>query len=270
MKIALLQLDITWEEKDRNIKKAELYLKKASDNGCDVAVLPEMFNTGFSMNISKIADNEEGTTHKRLSELAKKYNINIIAGYPIKKRQEDKGRNIAAVYDRKGIKIAYYTKIHPFSYANEDKYYHFGKDPVIFELDGIPSSIFICYDLRFPEIFRRISDNVHMIFIIANWPASRIQHWDILLKARAIENQCFIIGVNRIGVDGNRISYNGHSQIISPWGDVIVIADETAEYINSEIDINLVKEIREKYPFLKDKKSSNFIASAIYLKDKAI
>jgi predicted amidohydrolase len=264
MKIALLQLDIIWEAKDINIEKAELYIKKASDNCCDVAVLPEMFNTGFSMNISKIAEDEEGTTHKRLSELAKKYHINIIAGYSIKKEHEDKGRNIAAFYNRKGIKIAEYSKIHPFSYADEDKKYNSGKNPILFEIEGIPASVFICYDLRFPEIFRTVSDKVYLIFVIANWPASRIQHWDILLKARAIENQCFIIGVNRIGFDGNRIYYNGHSQIISPWGDAIVMADETAEYIDSEIDIDLVKEIREKYPFLKDKKSSNFTVSAVY------
>jgi omega-amidase len=254
MKIALLQLDIIWEEKDKNIEKAELYLKKASENSCDVAVLPEMFNTGFSMNISKISENKEGDTHKRLSELAKKYNINIIAGYPIKKKHERKGRNIAAVYNRKGIKIAEYTKIHPFSYADEDKYYHPGKNPVIFEIEGIPVSVFICYDLRFPEVFRKVSDNVYMIFVIANWPKSRIKHWDILLKARAIENQCYVIGVNRIGLDNNHIFYNGHSQIISPLGDIIVNAGEREEYIDSEIEIDKVKKVREKYPFLKDRK----------------
>lgn len=259
MKIALLQMDIFWESKDKNIEKAESLIKKAVDHSCDVAVLPEMFNTGFSMNIQKITENENGLTDKALREFSKKFGIYIIAGYAIKHRSEKKGKNIAAIYNKKGERISSYTKIHPFSYAKENEYYLSGNEVVIFKINDIPSSVFICYDLRFPEIFRKVARDVYLIFVIANWPSSRIDHWNTLLKARAIENQCFIVGVNRIGVDGNNISYNGSSQIISPMGEIILKSNETEEFLFGEINPEDVKETRDRFPFLKDIKFS-FIA----------
>lgn len=256
MKIALLQMNTCWEYKDKNIEKAESLIKKASENSCDVAVLPEMFNTGFSMDISKIAEGKNGKTDKALREFSKKYRIYIIAGYAIKYKSEEKGKNIAAIYNKKGERIASYTKIHPFSYAKENEYYFSGDEIIVFEINDTPSSVFICYDLRFPEIFRRVARNVYIIFVIANWPSSRIDHWDALLKARAIENQCFIVGVNRTGIDGNNISYNGSSQIISPTGEIILKLNETEEFLFGEIKPEYVKETRERFPFLKDIKFS--------------
>lgn len=259
MKIALLQMNTFWECKDKNIEKAESLIKKASENNCDVAVLPEMFNTGFSMNVLKVAENENSKTDRALRELSKKFGIYIIAGYAIKYNSEEKGKNIAAVYNKNGERIASYVKIHPFSNAKENEFYFPGDEVVIFKINDIPSSVFICYDLRFPEIFRAAARNVYIIFVIANWPLSRINHWNTLLKARAIENQCFIVGVNRIGIDGNNIFYNGSSQIISPLGEIVAKADETKEFIFSEINPHDVKEIRKRFPFLSDIKFS-FIA----------
>lgn len=252
MKIALIQLNIEWESKEANYKKAKLFAKKASEEKCDVVVFPEMFNAGFSMNVSAIAESENGETNLVLSEIAKKYGIYLIAGFPVKKQDEEKGRNIAVVYDRRGIRIAAYTKIHPFSFAGENKYYIAGSDTVIFDIDGIPSSIFICYDLRFPEIFRKIAKNVHAIFVIANWPASRKEHWEILLKARAIENQCFVIGVNRTGIDGNGITYPGASHIFDPSGNDILCGNDKEEFLLGQINPSEAIEIRSRFPFLKD------------------
>ena len=252
MKIALIQLDIAWESKKANYERAKSFVKRASEEKCDVVVFPEMFNTGFSMNISAIAENDDGETNSVLSEIAKKYDIYLIAGFPVKEQDEEKGRNIAVVYDRRGIRIAAYTKIHPFSFSGEDKYYIAGNDTIIFNIDGIPCSIFICYDLRFPEVFRKVAQDVHAVFVIANWPASRKDHWETLLKARAIENQCFVIGVNRTGTDGNGITYPGASHIFDPLGNDILCGGEKEEFLTGNTNPAEVAEVRSRFPFLKD------------------
>ncbi|MBI5211767.1 MAG: carbon-nitrogen family hydrolase [Nitrospirae bacterium] len=252
MKIALIQLDIKWEEKEENYKRAESFIEKAACLKCDIAALPEMFNTGFSMNVSGIAESEHGKTDSVLSGIAQKYGIYIIAGFPIKEPSEEKGRNIAAVYDRKGRRIAAYTKMHPFSLLDEDKYYAAGEDTVTFDIDGMTCSVFICYDLRFPEVFRKVAGDVQAIFVIANWPASRKEHWETLLKARAIENQCFVIGVNRTGTDGNGIYYPGASSVFDPPGNAVCSGNDKDEFIVCEFDPAEAVEIRARFPFLKD------------------
>ncbi len=257
MKTALIQLDIVWESKKANYEKAEFFVKKASEEKCDVVVLPEMFNTGFSMNLQNIAEEDMGETDSVLSGMAEKYGIHIIAGFSVKDSGEKKGRNIAAVYNRKGMRIASYTKIYPFSLLKEDGYYSAGKDTVTFDIDGTASSIFICYDLRFPEVFRKIAKDVQAIFVIANWPTSRKEHWETLLKARAIENQCFVIGVNRVGTDGNGISYPGASHIFDPFGNDILCGDEKEELLIGEFNPDEVNEVRSKFPFLRDMRISS-------------
>lgn len=252
MKIALIQLNIKWESKKTNYDRAESFAKKAAEEKCDVIVFPEMFNTGFSMNVPAIAEDDNGEANSVLSEIAKKYGIYLIAGFPVKEQGEEKGRNIAVVYDRKGIRIAAYTKIHPFSFSNEDKYYIAGSNPVIFDIDNIPCSVFICYDLRFPEVFRKVAKDVQAIFVIANWPASRKDHWETLLKARAIENQCFVIGVNRTGTDGNNITYPGASHIFDPSGNDILCGNDKEEFLLGEINPAKAAEARSRFPFLND------------------
>lgn len=252
VKIALVQLDIRWESKKINCERAEEFIKKASHEKCDIVVFPEMFNTGFSMNISAIAENKDGETASVLSDMAKRYEINLIAGFPVKAFDGKKGKNIAVVYDRKGECIARYVKIHPFSFASEDRHYAAGNNTVIFNIEGMSSGIFICYDLRFPEVFRTIAKDVQSIFVIANWPSSRKEHWETLLKARAIENQCFIIGVNRIGTDGNEIHYPGNSKVFDPSGIEICSGNDTDEYVTCIIDTRKVAETRLRFPFLND------------------
>lgn len=252
MKIALVQLDIRWESKKTNYKRAEEFIQKASHEKCDIVVFPEMFNTGFSMNVSAIVEDKDGETAAMLSGMAKRYEINLIAGFPVKAFGDKKGKNIAVVFNRSGKNIASYIKIHPFSFATEDQYYVAGNDTVIFNIEGMSSGIFICYDLRFPEVFRSIAKDVQAIFVIANWPASRKEHWVTLLKARAIENQCFVIGVNRTGTDGNEIYYPGDSRVFSPLGIELCSGNNTDEFLTCIINPNEVTEIRAKFPFLND------------------
>jgi len=255
MKIALIQMDITWESKKANYARAENFLRRAARESCDLIVFPEMFNTGFSMNISAIAEDERGETSRVLSELAKKYGLNVIAGFAAKKPGRKKLRNLAVAYDRKGSVMATYAKMHPFSFAKEDKYFSSGNTRVIFHIEDIPVSVFICYDLRFPEIFRDIARGVQAIFVLANWPGRRKDHWEILLKARAIENQCFVIGVNRTGKDGNGIRYPGASHIFDPLGNDICSGGSKEQFIVCEIDPETVSKVRSQFPFLKDMRS---------------
>jgi len=252
MKIALIQMDIAWESKKANYARAENFFRRAARESCDIIVFPEMFSTGFSMNISAIAEDERGETSRVLSELAKKYGLNVIAGFAAKKPGRKKLRNLAVALDRKGSVIATYAKMHPFSFTKEDKYFSSGNTRVIFHIEGIPASVFICYDLRFPEIFRDIAGGVQAIFVLANWPGSRRDHWETLLKARAIENQCFVIGVNRTGKDGNGIRYPGASHVYDPMGNDICSGGPKEQFIACEIDPEEVTKVRCRFPFLDD------------------
>jgi predicted amidohydrolase len=252
MKIALMQMNIIWEDKRINLKKAEELLQKASGEGCDLAVFPEMFATGFSMNHSEIAESLDGPVLKKLKTLAIEMNISIMAGVAVAldKRYE----NCAFVISRKGEITSRYTKNYLFSYSDEDQNYESGTDQVIFKIDGVPSTVFICYDLRFPELFRTVAKSVSFIFVIANWPESRIDQWDALIKARAIENQCFVIAVNRTGKDGCGLEYNGHSMAIDPMGEKIEPLVKRDEWVVVEIDEKETDFVRERFPFLKDLK----------------
>lgn len=252
MKIALIQLNTVWEAKRVNLERAELFTGRAAAEGCDLIVFPEMFSSGFSMNVPAIAEEGLGETVSVLSELAGQGPINLIAGFPIKTPMEEKGRNMAFFFNRTGKLDATYTKMHPFTHAEEDRHYIAGEHTSIFEIDGTPSSVFICYDLRFPEVFRSVAREVSLIFVIANWPTERKDHWETLLKARAIENQCFVVGVNRTGTDGNGMRYPGASCVVDPLGRVVCSGNETEEFLTCEIDPQDVFRVRSQYRFLED------------------
>ncbi|MBZ0157037.1 MAG: carbon-nitrogen family hydrolase [Alphaproteobacteria bacterium] len=252
MKIALIQMNSVWEDKRENLEKAAHFTRKASEEGCDLIVFPEMFSTGFSMNLPVVAEEGYGETPSFLSRIAKAYSINLIAGFAMVAPGDTLARNMAVVFTRQGQPTATYTKLHPFCLAGEDRHFIPGEAPSVFDIEGMPSSVFICYDLRFPEIFRMVAKEVHALFVIANWPDSRRDHWETLLKARAIENQCFVIGVNRTGTDGNRLRYPGASAIFGPAGNLILSGNETEEFLAGEIDPSDVTALRTAYPFLKD------------------
>lgn len=258
MRIALIQMDTAWHDHGENRIKAEAMLSRAAAEGCGVAVLPEMFASGFSMSLDEAAEPTGGPTMRMLAEASKRHSIHIIAGLALRDKGEALGRNAALVYSPEGKLIANYTKMHPFSYAGEHERYAPGAMPLVFDLDDaqasafIHASVFICYDLRFPEAFRRVAKAASMIFMIANWPASRGAHWDALLRARAIENQCFVAGVNRTGTDGNGITYAGGSAVYGPLGEDIMRAGDEESVIVAEIDIKEVERVRRGFPFLSD------------------
>ncbi|HSW63783.1 MAG TPA: nitrilase-related carbon-nitrogen hydrolase [Dissulfurispiraceae bacterium] len=248
MKIALLQINSAWEDESRNCKTASHLLAEAAHAQCDVAVLPEMFSTGFTMNLAAVSDGLETTGF--LAKQAKKWGINIIAGIAGKKPHDRRGTNSALVFDRIGCLRGRYTKINAFPLTSETDSYRPGKKPVIFRIDEVLASVFICYDLRFPELFRQVSADVQVVFVIANWPAERMNHWEALLKARAIENQCFVVGVNRLGKDGNGMHYTGGSLVFDPLGNTVVQLSWRDAWGKAEIDPAMVAAVRQRYPFL--------------------
>lgn len=251
MKIALAQTRIFWENPEKNLARAEALIRQSSRKGCDLIVFPEMFSTGFSMRPG-LAEKSCRNTEHSLSAAAEAYGINIIAGYALKGPGRARPFNAAVVFDRTGSIVARYSKLHPFTPAGEERIFRPGATAVVFELEGHSAAVFICYDLRFPEVFRAVARDVDAIFVIANWPESRKAHWTTLLRARAIENQCYVIGVNRTGRDGNRIAYPGLSSIIAPDGSTVRAAGGRESLVVGNIDRAKVSDTRGRYPFLRD------------------
>lgn len=253
MKLASIQLDIQWHDKTANLEKAAFYVEKAMLDGCELIVFPEMFNTGFSMDTKSTLEKQEGHSSRVLCELARQFEINIIAG--ITQEKLGKGENVALFINKKGKIVSRYVKNYPFKLAGEHKHYSEGNEQVLFDLGSYRASLFICYDLRFPELFRKVAKDVDMIFIIASWPIARQNHWEVLLQARAIENQCFVVGVNRIGSDGNGLEYGGGSHVFSPAGVDLSSGTALQEYIVTEVILDETKKLRQSFPYLEDIKT---------------
>ena len=217
MKITLCQSNIKWEDKNSNYVAAKKFVEDAAYQNSDLILFPEMSFTGFSMNttITKEAYHE---TINQIKEYAVQYQIAI--GFGWVKDCGEKSENHYTVIGKDGIIISDYAKIHPFSYSGEDKKFQGGDQIAFFELDQIMFSTFICYDLRFPEIFQAASKRANVIIVPANWPAKRSEHWKSLLKARAIENQVYIFAINCVGEVGD-LQFSGDSCVINPNGDVL-------------------------------------------------
>lgn len=213
--LALAQTCIVWEDKAANYKKAEYMLRQAKAHHADTIFFPEMSFTGFSMNISATAEEDEATlTHMR--RLSAAYQMHI--GFGWVKACGERAQNHYTVLNQTGEVLSDYIKIHPFSYSGEDKQFQGGSEISFFKINHILCSSFICYDLRFPEIFQAASKQAEVIVVAANWPASRSEHWKTLLRARAIENQVYIVAVNCVGTIGGT-EYLGDSCVFNPYGE---------------------------------------------------
>lgn len=214
MKIALVQSHIIWENKDENISRFETVVSENPDT--DLFLLPEMSFTGFSMNTVKTAESGEETV-ERIRNIVSGYKVS--AGFGWVRSKNGKCENVYSIMDSSGRIISDYAKIHPFSYSGEDKYFTGGNEISVFRIGDVPFSVFICYDLRFPELFRAVCKDIHAVIIPANWPGKRSEHWKTLLRARAIENQVYIFAVNCAG-EMNGLYYSGDSCVIDPNGTV--------------------------------------------------
>ena len=252
MKVAAVQMDIVWHDRSVNHDKARRMAAQAKEAGADLLVLPEMFSTGFSMDTSITVEPLDGPTPMLLRSLARDLDMTVVGGFVLE-RDEAGPQNVSLAVDRKGNDLALYAKVHQIGLLEEDANYEPGKWPVIFEMEDIGATCFVCYDLRFPELFRAVVDRCGLILVIASWPAVRQLHWDILLQARAVESQCFMVGVNRVGEGGGH-TFLGGSAVIDPLGLILAHEDDKETLLLADIDPAMVKEIRSTLPFLKDRK----------------
>lgn len=251
MRIIGLQWDLAWENKGANFAHARRLLGTAAPPRGSLVVLPEMFATGFSMNVPAIAEDQHGETSAFLSALAHDHGVHVVGGL-VARAEDGRGRNEAVCFDPGGAEIARYCKMHPFRPAGEREHYCEGSDPVVFRWDDLTVSPFICYDLRFPEIFRiAVMKGAGLFVVIANWPSPRAAHWRTLLQARAIENQAFVIGVNRCGRDPN-LAYSGGTIVVGPDGKIIGELSDGEGVLEVEIDPDELRSYRAKLPFLQD------------------
>jgi omega-amidase len=253
MKVIGIQPDVVWENKAANHAKIITLIEKAGPPPGSLVLLPEMFATGFSMNVAGIHDSETRETQDFLARTAMDYRIYLLGGV-VTKSGGGRGRNECLIYSPDGREIARYAKLQPFTLGGESDNYEAGRNISIFDLGEFKISTFICYDLRFPEIFRAACrQGVNLYTVIASWPVAREEHWVTLLKARAIENQAFVVGINRSGRDPY-FEFPGRSMIISPAGKPIAEAGREEGWISAELNIEELLRYRSELPFLKDMK----------------
>ncbi len=253
MNIFGVQLDIQWENKAANFARVRELIAGAAPPSGSLVVLPEMFATGFSMDARSIAEYPGGATEKYFADLAHGFSIYILGGM-VTPSGDGRGTNEAVAFSPDGSLVARYAKIHPFSFSGENKYYAAGEEISLFDWQGFRVAPFICYDLRFPEIFRAaVKKGANLFVVIANWPAAREEHWLALLRARAIENQAYILGVNRCG-DDPKLHYSGRSQIIDPRGEIIADGGHNEGVISAELDLAALEKYRADFPALADMK----------------
>jgi omega-amidase len=253
LRIALIQQDTVWQNPVSNLTRACEFVGQAARAGARVAVFPELFTLGFTMAPEPFAEVLPGPTSEALSELSREFGLYLVGSAV--ETHAPHPRNAAFVTAPDGSLIATYRKLHPFSYGDENLHYSGGDDCPLFEIDGIPCGLQICYDLRFPEPFRALAaKGAEMVFVPANWPARRISAWSTLLAARAIENQLAICGVNRVGRDALGLDYPGRSAIHDCFGELVAAGDATEGLVIGDIDLAQLRAWRERFPALKDRR----------------
>lgn len=254
MKVSLASINQLWLDKNKNFEECIRNIKQASSTGSELIIFPEMTLTGFAIDdeISEYVD--DSVTIEKFKKSSYENRINIIFGASIRKNKSELPQNMLILSGKSGIIEAMYAKTHPFSFANEDKFMQAGNDLSFSKVGDLTIGFLICYDLRFPELCTTLSAKCDVIVVIANWPAKRIHHWKSLLTARAIENQCFFIGVNRIGTDGNNIEYIRSSIAVSPDGNIIEPLYSSSILDTYEIDKGIVDDYRKQFPTIQDKR----------------
>lgn len=241
MIISIAQMDIVLGDKERNIRKGVSFIEEAVKRKSDIIVFPELWTTGYAKDVKELAEPLNGKTIKKLTETAKEKNIKIFGSIA------ENHYNTMHYISPKGLEASY-RKIHLFSLMNEERFFAAGNKIGLKENIGM----MICYDLRFPELSRKLTINgAEILIICAEWPYPRIEHWRTLLKARAIDNLAYVIGCNRVGND-TKFEYFGHSSVIDPWGRRMIEGGKDEALLTCEIDLSLVKEVRKKFPVLKD------------------
>jgi omega-amidase len=251
MQVIGVQLDIAWEDREANFRRVRELLEVGPPPRGGLVALPEMFSSGFSMNVRKIAEGGDRATQGFLAELARRYACTVVGGMAVTADKE-RGANLAVVATPDGEIATTYSKLHPYSPGKEKQHYVAGDQIVTFDWNDVTVAPLICYDLRFPEAFRGAARRgARVLVVIANWPTPRVEHWVTLLRARAIENQAYVLGVNRCGNDPY-LPYPGRSMIVDYRGNVLADAGDGEGVIAADVDLAAQAVYRKELPFLDD------------------
>jgi predicted amidohydrolase len=285
VRIAALQSDIVWEDPAANFARLEPWIRSAAASGARLLALPEMYACGFSMATERIGEDVDGPSTRFLREQAERHGLWIAGSLPERcsspprpprgrcsspprpprgrcssPPRPPRGRSGSSgkphntlVLAGPGGEVHRYHKIHPFSFAGEDQHYEAGRDFVTVPIEGVRFTLFICYDLRFADEFWATAHGTDVYLVVANWPEPRRHHWQTLLLARAIENQAYVVGVNRVGT-GGKLVYTGDSRIVDPMGRVLAAAAEQETLLLADLDAAVVEETRRALPFLPDRR----------------
>lgn len=249
LKISIVQTDIAWENKQENLRmlREKLHVLRGTT---EIVVLPEMFSTGFTMKSRELAEPVSGITVRILKELAADFQLALCGSFICSERSNYYNR--AFFITPEGEEF-YYDKRHLFRMGNEAEYFSSGNNKLIISYRGWNICLLVCYDLRFPVWSRNVNNEYDLLIYVASWPQARRLAWDTLLCARALENMCYVCGVNRIGVDGNKLIYNGGSVVFSAKGEVLASVPDGEEGIET-VSLSLIslQQLRDKFPVWKD------------------
>ena len=252
MKVAALQHDIVWEDPAATFELLEPMIEEAAAGGARLAVLTEMYSTGFSMATDRIAEPVDGPSTQFLVEQAKRHDLWLCGSLPERPDEQALPFNRLVLAAPDGT-VQRYAKIHPFTYSREQEHFAAGDEHVTVDVDGVHVSLFVCYDVRFADEFWALAHDTDCYVVVANWPESRRAHWRALLVARSIENQAYVVGVNRVG-RGGTLDYTGDSLIIDPLGEIVADGGDKAGVIFGDVEPAVVSDVREKFPFLADRR----------------
>jgi predicted amidohydrolase len=254
MKVALLQGDIDWNQPQKNVQRYSRLIDQAQAEGAALIVLPEMFTTGFSLLCGEEAQLASKLGSALLEAKAQKHTTYICGSLPLLHPDDTRPTNALRLFGPHGH-IADYSKVHLFSGLGEDKQYRCGNASLRLPIFDFRVAFAVCYDLRFAQYFSALAPHSDLFVISANWPEVRQTHWETLLAARAIENQAYVIGVNRVGTDGNALNYAGGSMIVSPRGEILAKGSNQELILYADLDIEEVRKLRSSFPVFKDRKA---------------
>ncbi|MBA3548597.1 MAG: carbon-nitrogen family hydrolase [Nannocystis sp.] len=253
MRVAAIQSDIVWEDPEANFARLRPWVAAAAAAGARLVVLPEMFACGFSMATERVREAPDGPSARFLAEQAAQHGLWICGSIPETAAGEARPYNTLVLASPGGQVSHRYRKIHPFSFAGEHEHYGAGDLHVTVDIEGLRCTLFVCYDLRFADEFWARAHDTDAYIVVANWPERRRRHWTTLLQARAIENQAYVVGVNRVG-HGSGVDYSGDSRIIDPWGEILAAAAGGETMLLADIKPTNVQDARDKFPVLKDRR----------------
>jgi predicted amidohydrolase len=259
IRVAAIQHDIVWETPEANFDRLGPWVAAAAGAGARLVVLTEMYSTGFSMRTDVTAEPPGGPSTGFLVEQAKEHGVWLCGSLPERVDEGALAANTSVLAGPDG-QLHRYRKIHPFTYSGEHEHFGPGDEFVTVDVEGVRVTLFVCYDLRFADEFWATAARTDCYLVPANWPDTRRAHWMTLLRARAIENQAYVVGCNRVG-QGGKLSYVGDSRIVDPMGELLATATGGETMLLADVDPAVVADTRERFPFMQDRRAGGGVSS---------